>query len=155
MNPILTNLLAGRPFQDFQYTAAFQDANVIPALGVATVDIPIQTDGDFVALYATATAVTDAAPETVLAAVPLLVQVTDSGAGRNFFDRPTHANNVFGVGERALDRQPYWYLRKGGTVRVTVTNLQNAILRAWVTFVGLKVFPVGQSAGSAPNRAGM
>lgn len=154
MNPILTNLLAGRPFQEFHYTAAFQDADVIPSAGQATVDIPLQTDGDFVALFATATAVTDAAPQTVLAAVPLLVQVTDLGAGRQFFDRPTHAANVFGTGERALPRDPYWYLRKGGTIRVQVTNLQAADLRAWVTFVGLKVFPASQSAGSPPNRAG-
>lgn len=122
----------------FVYTA-----NFIPlaASSTQTVNISIQNDSDFLIIYGVGT-VTTTDESARLTYIPQLVQLRDSGSGRELFDQATHYHNIYGTAEEPA----YWsfpkLLRAGSTFSVTHQNLEAVDRRVRVAFCGFKVFPM-------------
>ena len=131
-----------REWQYFAYSTA--PILNIAASGNGQDDIAIQSDSDFLAFDLEVTVTTNAAPQTVIEFPSVTLQVFDTGSGRNFFNAATHVNNVAGNAQRPGAMWPYRHCRGGGSLQVTVTNLNaGAAIDAYVTVRGIKVFPAG------------
>lgn len=138
-------LTAGGRTREWQFFA-YSTAPIlnIAASGQGTDDIAIQSDSDFLAFDLEVTVTTNAAPQTVIEFPSVTLQVFDTGSGRNFFNTPTHVNNVGGNAQRPGSLFPYRHCRGGGSLQVTVTNLNaGAAIDAYVTVRGIKVFAPG------------
>lgn len=118
------------------------DFTPLAAAGTLSQDIAIQNDSDFLLVTASAI-VTDVLNTTFTAtnAAPFLVQISDSGSGRNLFNRAVHFSAVFGDAQL-----PAWFpfpklLDRASTLRVTLQNLDGAnAFNVRVLFEGIKVF---------------
>lgn len=126
----------------FGYTATFAGPTVLPAGGSVTVQTGIQSDSAFV-IVASSLLATSTDESVVLGYVPQLVQIIDQTAGRNFFDAPTHAMNVFGTAQA-----PSWWsipklILPSSTIGTTLTNLDPANARnVRIIYWGFKIFNV-------------
>lgn len=122
----------------FAYTFSF---NPLTASAEQTQNISIQNDSDFLIIFGTCT-VTDTLNTTRLTFVPQLVQLRDSGSGRELFDQSTHFHNVYGTAEEPA----YWsfpkLLRAGSTFSVRHTNQEATDRNVRGAFHGFKVFPM-------------
>lgn len=121
----------------FVYTAEFLP---LAAGGTATVNTAIQADSDFLIVLVTRV-VTDTLNTTFSANVPMLVNVTDAGSGRNLMDRAVHMDNLFGTAQLPS----YWpypkLIRASGTLNTTVQNLDGGnAYNVRMSYLGFKVF---------------
>lgn len=135
-----------REWQHYTYSTAVFSA--IPAAGQAPLGISIDSNADFLAFDLEVAASTNAAPQTVLEYPPLLIQIFDTGAGATFFNTDAHVFNVAGSGRRPGDLYPFRYVRAGGQLNVTLTNLDAVnTLDARVSLRGIQVFAPGDVRG--------
>lgn len=124
----------------FAYGTDFVGATQIGAGATVTNPINIQNDSAFCILSAV---LVETATDnlTFLAQRPLMVNLQDSGSGRNLSSTPVHADNWFGTAELPK----YWDVPKilgpNSTFNVTVQNLDPVNARiVRVTFHGFKIF---------------
>lgn len=107
----------------------------------------VQSDSDFLITSVNALVNDPAAPETAVAADGLLIQVTDQGAGRNFYAGPVPLANVTGTG--ALPGFYPWpkFVDRASNVSASITsNRADAQdVRVRLTFVGFKIFSRSQA----------
>lgn len=120
----------------------FYSAQFLPLASGATAsfDINIQADSDFLIMEATGASRDPAAGNALDPDLRFLIQIIDSGSGRQLFDRAQDAENVLGVG-----RDPYvWPIPKpvyrASTLTVTVQDLRGRDSDVRVSFSGPKVF---------------
>lgn len=128
----------GQALDYFAYGTDFTPS--IGAGATVTNPINIQNDSAFVILSATMIE-TSTDNLTFLTQRPLLVNLFDSGAGRNLSSTPIHADNWFGTAELPK----YWDIPKilgpNTTFAVTVQNLDPVNARiVRVAFHGFKIF---------------
>jgi hypothetical protein len=120
----------------FVYSAEFLP---IPASGTLTFETAIQADSDFLCVDV-CRVVTSADNLTFLTAVPMLVNIFDTGSGRNIFDRPQHIDNIMGTGQLPN----YWPMpkifRANATISTTVQNFEATDRNVRISYVGFKVF---------------
>jgi hypothetical protein len=120
---------------------------IAAAGGAATSSFNVQSDSDFLITQVQAAVNDPAAPETPLSGSGLLVQVTDSGSGRQLYDRQVPLLNVAGTG--ALPGFYPWpkFIDRSSTVSATITNNRADAqdVRVRLTFVGFKVFSRSQA----------
>jgi hypothetical protein len=117
-------------------------ANFLPLVANATQTetISIQSDSDFILLYATlvGTATDNVTP---LVFRPALVQLRDASSGTDLFQSPTHVENVFGDAmQPGIFAVPY-YLRANSALQVTLQNLEAFDRNYRLTFHGFKSWP--------------
>jgi hypothetical protein len=130
------------------YTASFP-ASILTAGAVVPINIAIESQCHFVAMYANLTTYA-AGPIVATATSPLKVQLTDTGSGRQLFDQAAPVQNVLGGVAAAAGQGnlPFvfpepWLIRAGGTATVTLTNFGAAtVLEADVTLCGYKLYPL-------------
>ena len=121
------------------YFAYGTDFVPLAASGTSTNPIAINSDSAFFVLSAvgieTATDNT-----TFLTQHPLLVQLSEGGGARNFFNTPLHFDEVFGSAELPM----VWPLPKlllpNSTLNVTLQNLEATARNVRVAFHGFKIF---------------
>ena len=85
-----------------------------------------------------------------VATAPLLINVQDTGSGRNLFDNPMPIQNVCGGVAAAAGQGnlPFiwpepWLIRAGGSAGITLNNLgAAAVVRADVSLIGFKIYPL-------------
>ena len=111
----------------------------LAASGSATAQVNIQSDSHFLIELITGV-VTDVTNATFLANVPELVNLTDSGSGRNFFDKPVHWNNLFGTAQLPGVLPFPKIINAGSTLTVGLTNLEATARNVRISFIGFKVF---------------
>lgn len=121
----------------FVYTASW--VNLLAAI-TATVNVPLTADSDFV---------WDAFNLCAYSAVGVLVvnpdyllQVFDTGSGRNLQDNPVHVNNVSGNGQLPYILPEPKLFKGNATIQVTLQNLTAVAARVDVALIGRKVFYV-------------
>lgn len=115
--------------------------NFSPLAASATTTNPIAINSDSAFFILAATAVETATDNTTfLTQHPLLVQLAEGGASRNFFNESLHFDEVFGSAELPM----VWPLPKlllpNSTLNVTLQNLEAVARNVRVAFHGFKVF---------------
>lgn len=108
-------------------------------------NISIQADSDFVIRAGNVTATV---PGELLVTVPppILIQIYDSGSGRNFQDQAFPIQNLFGGSVNAQGIMPgIWpepkLVRASSTLTITITNNGGFTFTSVdVSFIGVKVF---------------
>lgn len=132
--------LADKEKLPFGYTLNFTGANVLAASGTVQLAVNVSSDADFV-LMGQSGVVTSTDNATRLAYVPETVQINYGGSGRNFFDNATMFNNAFGDAELPFLWPAPIHLKGGGSLLVTLTNLEATARNVRLLFFGWKVFP--------------
>lgn len=124
----------------FTYGKDFIGANVLAAGATLGLGIAINGDADFLIVSSTRV-VTLADNTTFFAQAPVLVNITDSGSGRNLSDQFIHIESYFGTGQEPK----YWDMTKviprNSTITITLQNLD--VVNAFnvrVYLHGFKVF---------------
>lgn len=123
----------------FTYSVEFLP---VAAGATATDETAIQADSDFVSVY-WARVVTDTTNLifTANANAPLLVNVIDTGSGRQVFDRPQHIDNLWGTGQLPSYLPMPAKFRASGAIQTVVQNLDGAnAFNVRISYVGFKVF---------------
>lgn len=138
--------LRGAPKDFFVYR---MDILAIAAAGGAgNGAFTVQSDSDFL-ITSIAAAVTDpAAPQTAVAPNGLTLELTDTGAGRNFQNGQLAFDTVVGTGQ--LPGYLPWpkFIDRASQVTGTVVNNQAAqAVDVRISFLGFKIF--------SPNQAGL
>lgn len=139
---LLSGKVRGRATDFFAYSAQF-----IPlgAGATASSNIVVQNDSDFLIVAGTL-ASRDTGTGAIQTDTPFLVQLTDSGSGRNLFDAAQDAANIFGTAQR-----PAWwtlpkFIKGGSTLVVSLQNLVATARNVRVSFWGVKVFATNMGA---------
>lgn len=128
----------GKPRQFFGYNAVF---NPIAANTTETEGISIDNDSSFLCLQLNRI-VTDLAQTTLLAFVPMTIQLNYTGSGANFFQQPAAIDNVAGNAQLPGVLPYPIFVPGGATFNVTLANLDAANARvARIELLGVKVFP--------------
>lgn len=122
-------------------------ANFIPlaANATQTQQIQIQNDSYFI-IVAASGVVTDVANTTQITFVPQLVQLKDTGSGREFFDTQVHYHNVYGTAEQPAVWAWPRLLKAGSTFSVQHQDLEGQNRNVRVTFQGFKIFNIPDDA---------
>lgn len=118
-------------------------ASAIPANGNVAQDIKVSDDADFVLVFQSSVLTNDAAQSVFVNTLPLMVTLTDGGAGRLYMNQAVHFNNVFGtIGADGPVVMPQpAILARSSTYTVSVTNLGAvATLSARCAFWGFKLY---------------
>jgi hypothetical protein len=127
----------GYVYQFYAYNADF-----LPLAANATqqVNVTIQSDADFVIVFATGI-VTSVDNGTLLPFVPQLVMLRDTASGIQLMQDNTHYNLVYGDAQNpALFTVPF-YLRAGSTLQVQHQNLSNTAVNVRLAFQGFRAVP--------------
>lgn len=111
----------------------------LAASGIAAAAVNIQSDSHFLIELITGVA-TDVTNATFIANVPELVNMTDSGSGRNFFDKPVHWNNLFGTAQLPGVLPFPKVINAGSTLTIQLTNLEATARNVRISLIGFKVF---------------
>lgn len=116
-------------------------AEILPlaASGSGADTISINDDADFLIVAGTGV-VTSVDNATFLANVPILVELKDSGSGRDMMDAPVHWNNIFGTAQYPAIWPYPKLIRRASSLTVKCTNLEATARNVRVTFHGFKVF---------------
>lgn len=127
----------GKEKDMFYYSANFLP---ITAGQTQTQPISIQSDSDFFVVAINGTATDTAAPPVVDASPGMLIELFDTGAGRQFQNQAQHYLNIVGTAQN-----PGWlplgkYLRANSTVTITLTSLITTSRNVRVTLAGFKIF---------------
>lgn len=131
--PELRNLPRG----GFTYTASFVP---IAAGATGTVNTAIQADAHF-ALVAIARTVFQTDNTTVVAAPPLMLQLTSSGSGRFLSDAAIHLENYAGTAQLPFVFPMPFVLTAGSQLSATLQNLNGATAyNVRIAFHGFKLF---------------
>lgn len=116
----------------------------LPASGTGVATFNIEADSDFAWLYGTRF-VTDSANANPQANVLETVNIRDSGSGRVLSNTAVAMDNYFGtVQQPNVLAQPKLF-RAGGTVQVTVQNLEAVARNVRLAFHGAKLFLLGNN----------
>lgn len=102
------------------------EALPLNAATVVTATFAVQNDSDFLAVCLTGTARDTADPTTVFASPAITLQITDSGSGRNLFNRAVDWNNAIGPATLPFYLPYPKYIGRASTVTFTFTNLAAA-----------------------------
>jgi hypothetical protein len=108
--------------------------------GTATNNIQIQSDAFFVLLMAT---MVESSSDnlTLLTYRPITAQIFDTSAGMNMFSQAIMADEFFGDAmQPGLIAFPYIF-KPGGTLQLTLVNLEAVARNVRVTFHGFKANP--------------
>lgn len=121
----------------FAYTTAFEP---LAASQTASRSITIQSDTDFILLYATMVATTDD-NLTPLPFRPALVQMRDGSDAADLFQTPTHVENVFGDAmQPGIFAVPYIFTRNS-SIQVVLQNLEANDRIYRLAFHGFRSWP--------------
>ena len=121
----------------FAYTTSFEP---LPASLTQSRNINIQSDTDFIILYATMV-VTTADNLTPLPFAPALVQLRDGGDAADLFQTPTHVEMVFGDAmQPGIFSVPY-ILTRNSSLQVTLQNLEANDRIYRLAFHGFRSWP--------------
>jgi hypothetical protein len=126
------------------------DFVALGANAVASQDVKISDDADFVLCYQTAVCTSDAGQATFVTTVPWMVTITDGGSGRLNMNQAIHFGNIFGRTEYGpiVVPQPQVLVRSS-TYTVSVTNLTaTATFTARLAFWGFKMYGQPLQAGT-------
>lgn len=133
----------GRVRDHFMLTYEF-----VPLAATATDqrEIAIQSDADYILVAATCV-VTSTDNLTLLAFVPQMVALFNSGSGRNFQTAATHFRNVFGTGDELRVFPQPKLMPASGTLVVQHQNLEATARNIRGAFYGFKLFRSMKAAG--------
>ena len=132
--------------EPFVYSADFATGSLpgpIPPAGVATFNINIQKDANFKILAGAYQCDVAGAPQlTSTQQVPIaVVQLTDTGSGRAFFDRPVPIISVFGNGQLPFPWPMPKVMKALSTLQVQVTNNDTVnTINLRLNFIGNKEY---------------
>lgn len=125
----------------FVYDASF--GNIAAAASVP-ISVAVQADSDFelqkLAVFGFINGVTEPPPDNIL--LPMLLQITDSGSGRQLFSAATPVNNVAGNGKLPFILPvPRIFLAKS-SIQLTMTSIAPASTynQIHVSLIGRKIF---------------
>jgi len=127
------------------------DFDTIAPGATGTESFVVQSDSDFMWGELMATVNDPAAPETPIDPTGLTINITDEGAGRNFYNRNQALMNVAGIGEidRARDGRltiPTWIDRASQVNASITSNRADAQdVRVRLSFIGFKIFSRSQA----------
>jgi hypothetical protein len=112
----------------------------LASAGTSTNNIQIQTDAFFVMLAATM--VEGSSNDlTLLTYRPITINIYDTSAGSFFHSQPIMADEFFGDAQQpGLLAFPY-VVKPGGTLQVTLVNLESVARNVRLTFHGFKANP--------------
>jgi hypothetical protein len=117
---------------------------------VRTKNVAIESNSHFIARYSTNISY-DTGPVVSVLTPPLILQLKDTGSGRELFDAPQAIQNICGgsvVNAGGAGNLPFiwpepWLIRAGGTAQASMTNIgATAVVRDQLTLFGLKVYPL-------------
>lgn len=125
----------------FTYNAIFPIAAFVGAATI-TIQIPITSDSDFVLdclnlVSYTAVGVLNPNPD-------YQIFLVDSGSGRNLMDVPVHVNNYSGTGQLPFYLPEPKLFKGAATIGVTLVNNTAVAAKVDVSFIGRKIFYIGQ-----------
>lgn len=135
---LLPPSLAGRYKDPFVYTINL----TVAASSSSSTSTQIQADSDFVWTKAAAV-VTDSATGLVFTAmttVPALLQLNDSGSGRNLQDAAVAVSAWFGTAQLPFELVPPKIFRRNSQLSATIQNQSAGSLIFRLAFHGFKVF---------------
>lgn len=120
----------------FIYSAVF---NTLAANAVnQNTNVPIDNDADFVIRYINLASFS--AVGVPVASPDYLLQLMDTGSGRNLQNQAQHVANVCGTAQRPGILPEPKLIHGGGTLSVLLTNLTAVAARVDISFIGLKLF---------------
>lgn len=133
----------GKKFYPDFFGYSFDIAAGIAAGASASANISIASDGSFIVTDLAGTLVTANSSSASFGAIEfenVTIQITDSGSGRNFFDRPIPFNHLFGqAGGNRYQLPVPKIVQNNATLTCTLTNNGSvAVTRVYGTFFGVK-----------------
>ena len=129
--------LKGHPKDYFSYSALFLP---IAAADTTSFNIAIQADSSFMIQYITRV-VNDVANLVFFDQAPLLMLITDTGAGRVLMDTQVQIENLAGTAQRPFIPPFPKFVQASATLSVQLQNLDPAnAFNVRITFHGFKVF---------------
>jgi hypothetical protein len=131
--------------EEFGYSVEIDN---VAGLAVATGTFQVLSDSDFVCTYLTGAAV--APGNGIVDAVPqALLQITDTGSGKTFFNQPSFMGLVVGQGGFPFLLAAPRLIAPNTNIQYQVTNLLNATPRSYyLTMIGARIYYSGIGAGS-------
>lgn len=123
---------------DFSYST---ERLMIPAGGSVTTSINIEADSDFEIMKRM---VFSSSHDSYN--IPIAVQITDTGSGRDLFNTPTAIANVFGSAQLPFILQQTKIFSARSVISITLTNFSPSadVENAQLTFGGRKIFNARQ-----------
>lgn len=139
-------LVVGRILSFYGYTFQFVGSNVLAASATGTANVGIQTDADFIVVFAGCT-VTSTDDATQLGYVPQLVLLTDTGAGSQLTQTSVMYDQIYGNAQNpGIFNVPY-PMRGGSTMQVTHQNLEAVNRNVRGVFQGFRSVPDPEYGG--------
>lgn len=128
------------------YTYSF-DTGTLAAGATATDSVAIEADSSFVITKGSYFATDDAGTAQTYNSriVPLvLMQLRDTGSGREFFDEAQPIPNLFGSGEIPFIFPVQQVVRANSVLRANFTSLEATnTVRIWISLIGYKLYNYG------------
>lgn len=121
----------------YGYSAVF---NPLAALGTQSQNISIQSDTNFIILFATLVA-TDAAETTQLAFAPALCELRDASSGATLTQQPVHVESLFGTAAQPGIFAVPKVMKANSSLIVTLQNLENQARVYRINFFGFRSYP--------------
>lgn len=119
--------------------------NLAASGGQGTGIFQVQSDSDFVCTYLSGVAFS--AANNQVDPFPLgLIQITDTGSGKTFFNQPAFMGLVLGQGGYPFLLPAPRLIAPNTNIQYSVTNLANGIRNIYITMLGARIYYAG--AGS-------
>ena len=113
--------------------------------GAASSIFQVQSDSDFVCTYLSGVAVNPAV--ATVDPVPLgLIQITDTGSGKTFFNQPTFMGLVLGQGGYPFLLPAPRLIAPNTNIQYNVTNLANGPRNLHIIMLGARIYYAGPTS---------
>lgn len=141
---MLPQELWAKPKRLYYYTVEWVTPNQLAASSTATRTVNIDRDAHFAGIVWSAV-VTNVDNTTFIDQPAILVEISDGGSGAQIMDKAVHFLNLFGRGAVGDGRFTTLVLPRlwnpGGTIAVTLQNLDATARHIRLTVHGFKVYP--------------
>jgi hypothetical protein len=129
----------GQQVLGIEYFGYSVEMDNIAAGAAATSIFQVQSDSDFVCTYLSGVCVNPAS--AAIDPVPTgLIQITDTGSGKTFFNQPTFLGLVLGQGGYPFLLPAPRLIAPNTNIQYNVTNLQTAPRNIYITMLGARIF---------------
>lgn len=129
----------GQQIVGIEYFGYSVEIDNVAAGGAATSIFQVQSDSDFVCTYLSGAAVNPG--NAFIDPVPVgLIQITDTGSGKTFFNQPTFMGLVLGQGGYPFLLPAPRLIAPNTNIQYNVTNLQQTPRNIFITMLGARIF---------------
>jgi hypothetical protein len=139
LNRVLNSVAYAKRRKD-TYIHTIEVVPLAASAGAGTGSVQISDDGDFLAVFLTATVRLAADHTTIVANPAVLVSIKDSGAGRDFMDKAVDIGNLAGTAQLPLILPYPKFFERATNLTATVQNLAATAYDLRISIHGVKLF---------------